>query len=69
MSSARKVISSLEFWGLLVASTLLISWYAYPQILFALYPPYELLRLLLPGLLPDLALAASSIWSLPEPPR
>jgi hypothetical protein len=69
MSSARKTLSRLEFWGLLVASTLLMSWYAYPQILFALYSPYELLRLVLPGLLPDLALAANSIWSLPEPPR
>jgi hypothetical protein len=69
MSSAKKALSRMEFCGLLAASALLMAWYAYPQILFALYPPYELLRLVLPGLLPDLAPAASSIVNLPDPPR
>ena len=69
MSSARKALSRLEFWGLLAASALLMAWYAYPQLLFALYPPYELVRMLIPGWLPDLAPAASSIVNLPDPPR
>lgn len=51
----------MERWGLLAASTLLMAWYAYPQILFSLYPLYELARLLLPGWLPDLSPAADSI--------
>jgi hypothetical protein len=51
----------LEIWGLLAASALFMAWYAYPQFIFSLYPLYELVRLLLPGLLPDVAPAASSM--------
>jgi hypothetical protein len=69
MSPGRSTLSKLECWGLLAGAAVLTAWYAYPQILFALYPPYELLRLLFPGWLPDLAAAAGSILSLPEPPR
>jgi hypothetical protein len=58
----------LEVWGLLAASALLMVWYAYPQFIFSLYPLYELVRLLLPGLLPDVAPAASSMSTSPGPP-
>jgi hypothetical protein len=53
--------SRLEFWAVLAACGLLTAWYAYPQILFSLYAPYEMLRLLFPGLLPDLASAAREL--------
>ena len=36
-------------------------WYAIPQVLFSLYPLYELIRLLLPGWLPDVSPAAKEI--------
>jgi len=61
MSPAERALSKLEIWGLLAASALLMAWYAYPQFIFSLYPLYELVRLLLPGLLPDVAPEASSM--------
>ena len=68
MSPARKALSKLEILGLLTASALLMAWYAYPQFIFSLYPLYELVRLLFPGLLPDVAPAASSMSTPPGPP-
>ena len=68
MSPAKKALSKLEVLGLLAASALLMAWYAYPQFLFSLYPLYEVVRLLLPGLLPDVAPAASSMSTPPGPP-
>jgi len=68
MSPARKALSKLETWGLLAACVLLMAWYAYPQFIFSLYPLYELVRLLLPGLLPDVTPAASSMSTPPGPP-
>jgi hypothetical protein len=59
MSSDRSPLSKQEIWGRLAASALLTAWYAYPQILFSLYPLYELARLILP--LPDLSPEAKSI--------
>jgi hypothetical protein len=59
MSSDRSTLSRREVWGLLGASAVLTVWYAYPQILFSLYPLYELARLIFP--LPDLSPAAKSI--------
>ena len=68
MSPARKVLSKLEIWGLLAASALLMAWYAYPQFIFSLYPLYELVRLVFPGLLPDVAPAASLMSTPPGRP-
>jgi len=68
MSPARKALSKLEVWGLLAAGALLMAWYAYPQFIFSLYPLYELVRLLFPGLVPDVAPAASWIPTSPGPP-
>jgi hypothetical protein len=68
MSPAKKALSKLEVLGLLAASALLMAWYACPQFLFSLYPLYEVVRLLLPGLLPDVAPAASSMSTPPGPP-
>lgn len=61
MSSARKKRSRLEVWGFLAVGVMLTGWYAYPQILFSLYPAYELARLLFPSYLPDLAPVAGAI--------
>jgi len=59
MSSDKQTLGRREIWGLLGASALLTAWYAYPQILFSLYPLYELARLIFP--LPDLSPAAKAI--------
>ena len=68
MSSDEKHLSRLEAWALLAVSALLMAWYAYPQALFAMYAPYEVLRLLFPGL-PDLAAAGGLFPGLPGPVR
>lgn len=68
MSSAKRAASRLEYWAVLAVCLLLLAWYAYPQLLFAMYAPYEMLRLLFPTL-PDLASAAGSILSLLAPFR
>lgn len=59
MSSDNQARSKLEFYGLLAAGALLTAWYAYPQLLYSLYPLYEVIRLLVPGWLPDLGLASA----------
>jgi len=68
MSSGRQALSRLETWGLLAVCALLTAWYAYPQLLFSLYPLYELARLLFPGWLPDFSPEARSILHPPGHP-
>ena len=40
--------------ALLAASAALLVWYSVPQILYSLYPMYELLRLAFPDVLPEI---------------
>lgn len=55
MSLDREYMSRTEAALLALAATGMLVWYGYPQVLFSLYPVYEVLRLLLPGRFPPLA--------------
>ena len=58
MSPDARPMTRLELWLLLAGSGTLTFWYAKPQLFYALYSLYEIVRLVFPAVLPPLGSGA-----------